>query len=82
MKIPGFNAQVSLYHPQEYYQETKSVFYSDQLKLQFMFPRHAPSQTCLRKCLQVCWSDPNNYEFNDCNWSCNCECSGGLGCWQ
>jgi hypothetical protein len=79
--LPGFNAKASLYPIGENYQET--LVYPNQLELQsLLMSHHPPNPFCLRKCMQICRSDPNISEFNNCTWICNCECSGGIGCWQ
>ena len=82
MNIPEFTAEKSLCTIKEYYQETERAYYTDQLILSFIVARHPPDPLCLLNCKRICRSDPNISDFNDCNRSCFCSCSGGVGCWQ
>ncbi len=80
MNVPGFTAEASLYRTSRHYHIGRTAIHAEgTIQPAIRNPR------CMEDCLDMCNSDPNLYEFNDCNEACACACSSGHykgGCWQ
>jgi hypothetical protein len=76
MTILGFTAEASLYKSTQRYAGRSSAAPAGNGVFAAAFPG------CQSRCVNMCRSDPDLYEFNDCATACRCSCSGRKGCWQ
>ena len=76
MSMLRFTAEASIYQSSVHYGGYPRTTNGAGMVSPAMYPG------CMSRCVSMCQSDPNLYEFNDCEVACRCSCSGRRGCWQ
>lgn len=77
MNMPGFTAEVSLHKTGRHYHMRRTP-----VRVEGTIQPAIKTPRCMEDCLDLCNSDPNLYEFNNCEEACACTCLHGRGCWR